>query len=55
MNENYVDCFKCKHLSITWDKFKPYGCKAMGFKSTRLPSIDVFINSGHKCLLFEEK
>lgn len=52
---HYINCFKCKNFAITWDKNKPYGCNALGFKSKRLPSIEVYKSSGHKCLLFTPK
>jgi hypothetical protein len=52
---NYINCFKCKFFSITWDKDKPYGCNALGFKSKRLPSIEVYKSSGQKCMLFIAK
>ncbi len=53
--ENYINCFKCKHLVITWDRNKPYGCNALGFKSKRLPSIEVYKSSGQRCMLFTQK
>jgi hypothetical protein len=52
---NYINCFKGKFFSITWDKDKPYGCNALGFKSKRLPSIEVYKSSGQKCMLFIAK
>ena len=52
---NKVDCFKCVYFQITWDKLKPYGCKAIGFKSKIFPSLYVFRTSGKKCLLFKPK
>jgi hypothetical protein len=54
-NPNKVDCFKCIYFKITWDKQKPYGCTAMGFKSKLLPSLEVYKNSGNKCLMFKKK
>jgi predicted nucleic acid-binding Zn-ribbon protein len=48
-------CIKCEHYYITWDKSFPYGCKAMGFKSYRVPSIDVRAASGKECLAFTRK
>jgi len=53
-NQN-INCRKCNNYFITWDKKFPYGCKALNFKTTRLPSIDVKINSGLPCMLFKEK
>ncbi|HBI24573.1 MAG TPA: uracil-DNA glycosylase [Nitrospiraceae bacterium] len=53
--EKETDCFKCRHLYITWEKDFPYGCKKMGFKSKQISSIVVQQASGEKCLYFEEK
>jgi len=50
-----IDCFKCKHFYITWDKGFPYGCKAMGFKTKNMPSDEVFKASAIECLKYEEK
>ncbi len=50
-----IDCRKCAHFFVTWDKKRPYGCKGFGFKSRSIPSLDVFSSSGHDCLQFERK
>ncbi|HDI59121.1 MAG TPA: uracil-DNA glycosylase [Desulfobacteraceae bacterium] len=50
-----LDCHRCIHYYVTWDKRFPHGCKAMGFKSKQLPSISVFASSNERCLLFKEK
>jgi len=50
-----IDCHKCEHYYVTWDKEFPYGCKAMGFKSKQLPSIVVRVSSDRECLLNKEK
>ncbi len=50
-----VNCYKCKYFYITWDKNFPYGCKAFGFKSRLIPSIEVKKASGKECLSFKEK
>ena len=50
-----IDCHKCKHYYVTWDKNFPHGCKAMIFKSKQLPSIDVRVSSLRECLLFIKK
>jgi hypothetical protein len=49
------NCRACKHYYITWDEDFPYGCKAMRFKSKRLPHLDVLESSGTHCLLFVAK
>lgn len=50
-----VNCHACVFFQITWDKARPYACKAHGFKSAQLPSMVVFANSGQHCLLFRQK
>jgi len=50
-----IDCHKCKHYYVTWDKHFPHGCKAMEFKSKQLPSIVVFVSSNIECLVFKKK
>ena len=50
-----IDCRRCRHYYITWDKKFPYGCKAIQFKSTKSPSLEVFAASGVACLRFEKK
>ncbi len=47
-----VDCFKCKHFYVTWEKSRPRGCKALKFKTKRMPSDVVHATSGKHCLLF---
>jgi len=50
-----IDCFSCQHFYITYDPSFPYGCRAAGFKSRRLPAKEVHASSGMACLLFAEK
>ena len=50
-----IGCNSCKYFYITWNKKYPYGCRAMGFISAKLPSIDVLAIEGRDCLSFEEK
>lgn len=50
-----ISCIKCLYYYITWDKVFPYGCKAMGFKSPRIPAAVVKESSGQECLAFVEK
>lgn len=52
MTFNMLKCRKCEHYYITWDRSFPYGCKAMGFKSYKLPCLVVLESSGHECLSF---
>ena len=49
-------CNKCRHYHITWDKDRPHGCRALGFKSRRLPMEAVRASTpGMECQLFREK
>ncbi|VAW37246.1 hypothetical protein MNBD_DELTA02-982 [hydrothermal vent metagenome] len=50
-----VDCFKCKHFYVTWEKGRPRGCRALNFKTKRMPSDVVCATSGKDCLLFTLK
>ncbi|GAB4126684.1 MAG: hypothetical protein Fur0015_00220 [Ignavibacteriales bacterium] len=50
-----INCKSCVHYFITWDKKFPYGCRALSFKSNRMPSIDVKLNSKLDCLAYKEK
>ncbi len=49
------NCRQCEYFYVTWDNNKPYGCKAFGFKSQRMPSVEVFEASGKLCLKFKLK
>lgn len=40
---------------MTYDPARPYGCRAFGFKSLRLPRDEVRLNSGQECHLFEPR
>jgi hypothetical protein len=54
-NKKGINCVKCIHFYITWDKNYPKGCKAMGFKCSEMPSTMVYKASGVECLRFEKK
>lgn len=45
-------CIKCVHYFVTYEMARPYGCRAMGFKSKKNPARVVFENSGLECQLF---
>lgn len=49
------ECVKCMHYYVTYDPAKPYGCRAMGFKSRRMPAQVVYAASGLVCQLFSLK
>ncbi|WP_440027162.1 hypothetical protein [Chromobacterium amazonense] len=48
-------CRRCRHYVITYNPDFPYGCRAMGFSSKRLPCVDVQEASGQTCLRFIPK
>jgi hypothetical protein len=50
-----VNCYKCEHFVVTWDKKHPRGCKLFNFKSERMPSYPVKEDSGIDCLGFAQK
>jgi len=50
-----INCRRCKYYLVTWEKDKPHGCKAYGFKSPKIPSLVVFQSSGRDCTMFAEK
>ena len=50
-----MNCLFCGNFFITHEANFPYGCRAMGFKSARMPSVDVYDNSGMDCALFVRK
>ena len=47
-----VSCCGYAHYYVTQDSQAPHSCKAMGFKSAQLTSLNVFQNSGVQCLRF---
>ena len=48
-------CLKCFYYYVTHDYEKPYGCRAMGFKSAQNPAAMVFASSRIECQLFQSK
>ena len=50
-----ISCNSCRHFYITWDNKRPYGCRAMGFISAKLPCTAVLEIEGRDCLSFERK
>ncbi|PID55538.1 uracil-DNA glycosylase [candidate division KSB3 bacterium] len=48
-------CAHCVHYFITYERFQPYGCRAMGFKSRQNPAEVVFCSSGQQCRMFVDK
>jgi hypothetical protein len=54
-NASPVNCFSCRHFYITHDRPFPYGCRAAGFKSRGIPSVQVLKHSGIECQMFQRK
>ena len=52
---NIPNCRNCRYFYITWDPKKPYGCRAMQFKSSVLPTIEVLEADGAICISFRKK
>ncbi len=50
-----INCIKCKHFFVTYEPRRPYGCRAYGFKSPKMPSVIVYQSSGMECESFELK
>ena len=53
--ESKLDCRKCVHFFVTWEKGTPYGCRAYGFKGPQIPSIVVKASSGENCSFFKQR
>jgi len=49
------DCYACQHFWVTHERAHPYGCRAFGMASARLPSAEVRAASGRECQAFERK
>ena len=50
-----IICQRCTHYYVTWEKNKPHGCRAYGFKSDKTPSIVVKQSSGMDCNFYVDK
>lgn len=50
-----IDCRKCVHFFVTWEKSCPYGCRAYGFKGPQIPSMVVKSSSGENCSFFRQR
>ncbi|GHT82444.1 hypothetical protein AGMMS49960_17060 [Betaproteobacteria bacterium] len=49
------DCYRCAAFFITHNPAFPYGCRAIGCQSKRLPGAEVLEASGQSCLMFTPK
>lgn len=50
-----VNCFKCRHFYITWEKYFQRGCRAHAIKTMDIPSVVVRRISGLECQSFEPR
>ncbi len=50
-----INCYSCLHFYITYDPQFPYGCRAVRFKSRRMPAKEMSANSGIDCQFFTGK
>ncbi len=49
------NCNACMFFYITYEAHFRYGCRALDFKSQRLPMLDVLEASGQLCQFFQRK
>lgn len=47
--KNTAICSDCSHFFVTYDMYKPWGCRHFGFKSKKLPAQVVNEASGTNC------
>ena len=52
---NNTNCNKCQHFYVTYKPKFPYGCKAFGVISKKLPYLEVKRISGTDCALFSKR
>ena len=50
-----INCFFCRHFYLTGRVKSPYGCRAHGFTTFRMPSVDVFEASDEDCALLDRR
>lgn len=55
MNNERIICQKCIYYFVTWEKNKPHGCNAYGFKSLQIPSVVVKNSSKIDCNFYKQK
>ena len=48
-------CYRCRHFGVSYQPAMPYLCRIMGFKSKRLPILEVQSVDGRGCLSFAAK
>lgn len=52
---NAPNCWRCTHFATSWDARARYACLLHGFKTPRLPSIEVLQADGRGCMGFHDK
>ncbi|WP_228197956.1 uracil-DNA glycosylase [Poseidonibacter antarcticus] len=55
MSMERIICQKCIYYYVTWEKNKPHGCNAYGFKSQQIPSLVVKRSSKMDCNFYKQK
>ena len=54
-DKNSLNCNGCTYFFVTYDKFRPWGCRKFGFKGKNLPAQIVFATTGMQCAYFLSK
>jgi len=54
-NERGPNCWNCRFFAISHVPAAPYACRAMGFQSRLLPSLEVLRIDGRFCQVFQPK
>lgn len=49
------NCWQCRFFGVSHIPATPYACRAMGFHSKMLPSIEVLRADGHFCRAYQAK
>jgi hypothetical protein len=55
VSDQEPNCNACAFFYITYEANFRYGCRALDFKSQRLPMLDVLEASGQPCHFFQNK
>ena len=53
MQGDNPNCHKCRYFRVTWDKRFPYGCDRFGIRCKQIPSLEVVLTTGEKCIFFQ--
>jgi hypothetical protein len=49
------NCWQCRFFGVSYVPATPYVCRAMGFQTKMLPSLEVLRVDGQFCRFFEAK